>query len=276
MPLTLSRAIKPLIFFLLYLSLFAAEQRTELFKALYDEEQTTTLPAPYREISILKGQALFDALHQETGKNYRISRYRKAKRHLYDKVDHLRGMVFTLYSAVFGRRRGEKYFEVGDENRDGNSGDFVNCEHLWPQSKFSKKAPMVSDLHHLYPSLSIPNHVRSNFPFGLVESTEYKTFAGSKFGQNKFEPHDEVKGNVARALLYFVLRYKNRAILKNTDKDWFWNDSIAMYFSWHQQDPPDEWERTRNDRIERYQKNRNPFIDAPTLVELIGESPFRL
>jgi endonuclease I len=35
---------------------------------------------------------------------------------------------------------------------------------------------------------------------------------------------------------------------------------------WHVIDPPDDWERHRNDLTEAVQGKRNPYIDHPELV----------
>ncbi|MFT5350905.1 MAG: deoxyribonuclease-1, partial [Gammaproteobacteria bacterium] len=36
---------------------------------------------------------------------------------------------------------------------------------------------------------------------------------------------------------------------------------------WNKIDPPSKQEKIRNDRIERLQGNRNPYIDKPSLAE---------
>jgi len=263
--------------FFFALALVVAEpDRQAIFQSLYPQSEIhQPLHKRYRGLENLTGKALFQALHIRTGDGFREQGYKAAKTHLYDVVDHQNGRVLTLYSEVFTRKKGSRYLESGDENQDGTSYDFVNCEHLWPQSFFKKQGPMVSDLHHLYPSFSKPNHVRGHHPFGKVADPRYSTVAGSQYGGAIFEPHDNVKGNVARALLYFILRYHKKAIFRNTDQDKFWNQRIDQYFRWHQSDPPDDWERTRNERIEKYQGNRNPFIDNPQLVEKIGPVPFQ-
>lgn len=38
---------------------------------------------------------------------------------------------------------------------------------------------------------------------------------------------------------------------------------------WHNEDPVDDEERSRNREIEKYQNNANPFIDNPELVDQI-------
>ena len=44
----------------------------------------------------------------------------------------------------------------------------------------------------------------------------------------------------------------------------------AILRQWHKEDPVDDLERTRNNRVEGYQGNRNPFIDRPELVDRIS------
>ena len=76
-----------------------------------------------------------------------------------------------------------------------------------------------------------------------------------------FEPPNGHKGNVARALFYFSVRYQIKI------------SKLQEYYlkKWHQQDPVDEFEKWRNDQIEDIQGNRNPFIDMPELVKHIDD-----
>jgi len=44
---------------------------------------------------------------------------------------------------------------------------------------------------------------------------------------------------------------------------------LATLLEWHRNDPPDDFEMNRNNVIYNWQRNRNPFIDQPDLVEYI-------
>ncbi|OUR98515.1 hypothetical protein A9Q84_03640 [Halobacteriovorax marinus] len=143
----------------------------------------------------------------------------------------------------------------------------MNCEHSWPQSKFSRrfgKGMQKSDLHHLYPTDSRANSIRGNYEFGNVDNgQDLRNCSGSRSAGHgsRFEPPSEHKGNVARALFYFSVRYKIEISPRQE----------AVLKGWHIQDPVDAEERERNEGIYNVQQNRNPFIDFPTLVDNIRD-----
>lgn len=148
----------------------------------------------------------------------------------------------------------------------------LNVEHTWPQSRFNKRknrAFQKADLHHLFPSDSKANGKRGNLSFfeftrgsaatpGCIQS-RYGVIDGT--GKHGFEPPANHKGNVARALFYFSLRYDIRI------KDY---EEIILR-QWNLLDPVDEQEISRNGLIEQIQGNRNPFIDDPELSDLISD-----
>ena len=148
----------------------------------------------------MRVQLCLSGLHDATGMNYKQKNYGEAKQYMYDFVDNKSGRVHTAYSGVDAARRGRRYFEEGDANRDGNSPMIlliVSISGL--KSKFSKQKPMVSDIHQLFSTFSKPNGMRGSYAFGEVSNPRYTTKAGAKQGGNLFEPQDDLKGNVARA-----------------------------------------------------------------------------
>jgi len=145
--------------------------------------------------------------------------------------------------------------------------NILNCEHTWPQSRFSRKfskGSQKSDLHHLFPTDSKANGIRGNSPFTDVRGGQpVKGCSASRTeGKNggRYEPPAEHKGNVARALFYFSVRYQIQIDSKQE----------ATLKSWHIQDPVDAAEMERNNQIFHVQHNRNPFIDYPELVDRIS------
>lgn len=144
--------------------------------------------------------------------------------------------------------------------------NILNCEHTWPQSKFTGRfgnETQKSDLHHLYPTDSRANSVRGNYKFADVDGFEVGSDCKASHTEGNggdFEPPTEHKGNVARALFYFAVRYQMDIDPKQE----------ATLRRWHDQDPVDAEEMERNDGIYEVQNNRNPFIDYPHLIDSIS------
>jgi endonuclease I/V8-like Glu-specific endopeptidase len=136
-----------------------------------------------------------------------------------------------------------------------------NCEHVVPQSWFNKKEPMRGDLHHLFTCESGCNSFRSNIPYYDFPDFEeaVRDACGKRLDDDKFEP-SRGKGAVARATLYFLLRYPGQVGDENRELQ---KDRLHMLIEWHEQFPPDEYERHRNMAIFEKQGNRNPLIDHP-------------
>jgi len=187
------------------------------------------------------------------------------------------GKVWDMYSAcswTHGVAKCGNYSTVCD---------CYNREHSIPQSWFNSNSPMVSDAFHVYPTDGKVNGQRSNYPFGECNNGTTlakgkgrlgsSTFAG--YSGTVFEPDDEFKGDFARTYFYFATRYQNIMTTiggESFDKTTFpslsaW--SIALFLKWHRQDPISTKEIIRNNAIEVFQKNRNPFIDYPELAEFI-------
>ncbi len=152
--------------------------------------------------------------------------------------------------------------------------NILNCEHTWPQSKFNNQEPkiaQVSDLNHLFPTDSQANSIRGNIPFAEVDGQEIKSdckishigssINGGDRQGHYFEPPTKHKGNVARALFYFAVRY-NMNIDSNQEN---------FLKKWHEEDPVDIEEMERNEEVMMAQGNRNPFIDFPNLVDNISD-----
>lgn len=161
----------------------------------------------------------------------------------------------------------------------------INCEHTWPQSKFTapKGQPEnereKTDMHHLFSTSAKLNNLRANYEFGDVDRKSDKTKGGLCAGVASeavlgpaipvegieassapvFEPPKAHKGHVARALFYFAIRY--HASMSKAQEHFL--------RVWHKEEPPDEAEIRRSERIYQLSGVRNPFVDHPEYVEQI-------
>lgn len=113
---------------------------------------------------------------------------------------------------------------------------------------------MEADLHNLVPSVGEVNGDRSNHPYGLV-SGELREYGACDFelgGSSKHaEASEDRRGDVARIYLYMSQTYN----IELTDEE------RALIQEWLTIDPVDDWERTRNGRINDLQGNLNPLVN---------------
>lgn len=148
----------------------------------------------------------------------------------------------------------------------------INTEHTWPQSRFNRgqsKSHQKADLHHLFPTDSRANSTRANYNFANLSGgrSAHKACPLSQIGtipgtsRDGFEPPEAHKGNVARALFYFSLRYD----IPIAD----FEEIVLRQWNWL--DPVDDEERARNDAIELIQGNRNPFVDDSEMASLVAD-----
>ena len=207
----------------------------------------------------------------------------------YEQVDYIEGdtnadghyRVFDYYS--------DKTFYF---NGDSSSVSGMNKEHVVPKSWWggSTSIPVGNDLIQVIPSEAKANIAKQNYPLGVVVGTPSFPNSNSdpntrvKTGQDAngdmvFEPCDENKGDFARIYFYVATCYPDVAWEERTDAivsfvqedypTFKSQDFVDMLLQWHRQDPVDEWEQTRINRVYEVQKNRNPFVDFPELAEYI-------
>lgn len=210
-------------------------------------------------------------------------------------------ILLDIYSEIPTGPDAYEYTTANITGSSGAEGLGWNREHMMPQSTFYSNYPMYSDLFYVIPADARINQLRSNYPYGMVGSTIFYTFTNSSrigncaipgvaYTGRVYEPINEFKGDVARSLLYFAVRYEGKLgtfnfnnstnpasdtnPLDGTEERSFDPAYVAMLLQWHQQDPVSQREIDRNNKVYNIQKNRNPFIDNPSWVNLIwGQTP---
>ncbi|MBF8148335.1 endonuclease [Winogradskyella sp. F6397] len=149
---------------------------------------------------------------------------------------------------TFPRSRGGFYSIEEDEIADG-------IDIYWTTEADSLRHGN-SDVHALRAADGPENSSRNNQFYG-----EYNGPTGTA---------GMFKGDVARGVFYMAVRYNGLEIVNG-----FPEGNVGQFgdletlLEWHRNDPPDDFEMNRNNVIYEWQKNRNPFIDQPDMIEYI-------
>ena len=169
-----------------------------------------------------------------------------------------------------------------------------NREHSWPNSYgIDSEGPAYSDLHHLFACDANVNSSRGNKFYdrswagdGNLVNPAHVEAVGSSTDRDSWQPPNDQRGNLARALLYMDVRYSGDVAGEN---DLELTDELTLVTStnrymgrlttllcWHLLDPVDEREQRRNEGVFTLQSNRNPFVDHPEFVALAFGDTARL
>tara|TARA_Y100001934_G_C12210277_1_gene705668 strand:- start:211 stop:894 length:684 start_codon:yes stop_codon:yes gene_type:complete len=110
-----------------------------------------------------------------------------------------------------------------------------------------------ADMYNLYPTIGEINGRRSNFSMGIIEG-ENREFGKCdvEIKNRKFEPREDIRGEIARTYMYMDSVYPGRGIISKINRE--------IFESWHRSDPVDEWECERARRIEKIQGNTNKVV----------------
>ncbi|ALV64637.1 endonuclease [Campylobacter fetus] len=147
----------------------------------------------------------------------------------------------------------------------------VEWEHIMPAENFGrhlecwknggrkncKSDPtfkqMEADMHNLAPAIGEINGDRSNYRYGanLPKIGQYGNCEFEvDFEAKRAYPKQDIRGDIARA--YFYMRDQYGINLSNQER--------RLMEVWDKQDPTDEWERIKNQRVYELQGNKNKFI----------------
>ncbi len=238
----------------------------------YGEKKLSSFSGPVKskDTTNLTGQELLDYLkvqYAPPSAGADLYDYDEARDIMYSKIwlqntNQLSG-IYSDYTITMDLTK--------DPSSDAYNKD-INTEHIYPQSRGADNEPMRSDMHHLAPTKSNVNSSRGNLPFGNISDSKATKWyqnanqynsdpdgsagdseAYSKRNSSYFEPRDEVKGDVARAVMYFYTMYDS------ADTSFFESMKVTL-LEWHKLDPVDDFERSRNELIKKYQGNENPYI----------------
>jgi len=253
------RFLFPLLVIILCTQRLGAQPTTQLFSNLDGSELLQAVQQRYTPAQVLG--------------------YGPARDLMYGKIDNYRDTVCGIYSGHC------LYLPPGEDPSQAlyqeGSADGINCEHVYPRSKGAKYGNAKSDMHHLFPTRLAVNAARGNAPFAEIpdELTEHWYYMNTEQSNapdqqidhysestgEQFEPREDRKGDIARAVFYFYTIYRQEALEADP---LFFQIQRETLLLWHQLDPADEREIARTQAIARYQDGKpNPFVIDPTLAE---------
>lgn len=189
-------------------------------------------------------------------------------------------------------------------------GSNYNREHVWPKNLSDGLYTKVdnsdrgagADIHHLKPADPKVNSTRSNYAYADLNKsgTEIKynnKGTGNYYENSKFEPRDEIKGDVARILMYMYTHYSSD-VTANADRldeddtnttsktgslditkvvytvEGTATAAFDLLLEWNELDPVDEFEMNRNNYCTSVTGTRNPFIDHPEFANMIWDDSY--
>ena len=141
---------------------------------------------------------------------------------------------------------------------------------------FGSAEPMRSDIYILRPCHGNANSSRSNDPFGEVNDSQaqwygvngntYTSTSNQPSGSSNWsegsgstwEPRESKKGDVARAVFYYYTMYPDEGTSISACGD------LATLYDWHENDPPDDAEISRNTKVDQVQGNKTPMSPTPS------------
>jgi hypothetical protein len=216
----------------------------------------------------LEGQTLLDELKQ----NYKPTSplpSSQARDVMFGIIDNHNDSVTCVYTGY------TIYLNPNDDPSQAAymDGAGLNTEHTYPQG-LGASGLAAGDLHHLFPTRTDVNGDRGSFPFGEISDNQTENWyylnqethqipnqnidRYSEWKNGTFEPREDHKGDVARAMMYFYTMYKPQADAEDPN---FFNQQISTFCDWHVQDPVDQKEWDRTFQIANYQNGKpNPFV----------------
>ncbi len=199
--------------------------------------------------------------------------YASAKDYMFGTVYKENDTVQCVYTGL--KRYVQPFTDPSVTLFDNGSSVSIDTEHTFPQNK-GASGTGKSDLHHMYPTKATSNNARGNLPFGNIPDNQVDKWfyltqemtttpplserhLYSRINYNvAFQPREDHKGNVARAMFYFYTMYRSDADAADLT---FFDNQRATLCDWHFADPVDSLEWIRTYRIAQIQQNKtNPFI----------------
>jgi len=244
-----------------------------VFSACHKETHPITAPnSYYSHVEGLSGQELHIALN-DLVKGHKKYSYTPCVWAMLKEADEdplNANNVITIYT--------NRSIAKSRQDNGSNDSNSWNREHIWAKSHGfpQQKQHAYTDGHHLRAADRSVNSDRSDNDFANG-GTEDEECVGCFEGKGTWEPPTAVKGDIARMMFYMSIRYDGNDMSKTPDLILVDRDTervsefgrLCTLMQWHINDQVSPEELARNNVIESWQGNRNPFIDRPIYAQSI-------
>ncbi|WP_329806370.1 endonuclease [Flavobacterium facile] len=172
-------------------------------------------------------------------------------------------------SSIVGKWNREHIFCQSRGGFNVAMGDYADGIGIWNNTSAAATVDGVSDAHHIRAENGQENSSRNNKNYGTVNSPT--VYAGPVGTQGSWH------GDVARACFYMAVRFNGLNVLNGDPSEYLPSTTtssgnigdLATLLSWNVSDARDDYEMNRNNYVQTWQNNRNPFIDYPLLANYI-------
>ena len=177
-------------------------------------------------------------------------------------------------SSIVGKWNREHIFCQSRGGFEVAMGDYADGISIWNNTSAASTVDGVSDAHHIRAENGQENSSRNNKNYGIVNSST--VYAGPASTQGSWH------GDVARASFYMAVRFNGLNVVNGDPSEYLPSTTtssgnigdLATLLSWNVSDPRDDYEMNRNNYVQTWQHNRNPFIDYPLLADYIFGSQY--
>ena len=170
-------------------------------------------------------------------------------------------------SSIVGKWNREHIFPQSRGGFDVALGDYADGINVWNSTSAAATIDGVSDAHHIRAENGQENSSRNNKNYGNIASST--VYAGPVGTQGSW------RGDVARACFYMAVRFNGLNVVNGDPSEYNTANpsgnigDLATLLAWNVSDTSDDFEMNRNNYVQTWQHNRNPFIDYPLLADYI-------
>jgi hypothetical protein len=149
-----------------------------------------------------------------------------------------------------------------------------SCEHVIPKKFYKKEKSMVTDMHQIFLAPSKINNIRDTMKFDITDSVDDIQYINGSYSIKKtkssccysnthrlFYPEPQSRGRISRACAYFFTVYPDALPFLYDVID------IDIMKSWCLKYKPAKNEYKRNYFVYQIQRNINPYILFPKLID---------